>query len=536
MLVSCTGQLADSFRYQQQVELFSTNTKINTKVDMLWVVDNTPSMEPIQKKVREGFRQFAETYMKPNWDIRVAVISPDTYLAHRSYRNFLNSVGLTGSAKRYSREANFQSSYLNPNSTASPRRSTAFVNPSWFAGTGIDSAGRVTGSGIKLRQGIPEYGGANLAEDVSDSNPSLYARLIPGRHDGPLATLCWTSQMNPFFYGASKCYVRDQQNIYRGTSGCVNGGTGDNDSSVQCVNTLMNNTVRSGKPIISTKPPEGTIADEAWTRQLYADFVVNLSGGVSGYPLEKHFNSIEQLIADNEAETSDTKLFRKDALRIIVIVTDEDDQSTLPSLNQITPDSTYTFTCPWKNVDGHVYRLQLCPISSQVLPVSDFKTRLDSFFTGLDGEAATEPNYFVVTISPTNGQTLKAIHDANGENKDSYGSVSSDIGTRLYEFVDLVGNGSLKLDILSSDYSQLLDQIGLVLVEKKSRFKLRFRPSKKEDMIVFILRADGRRERVSYSDFEVEGFEMIVSNRDLLLSLSDTDRFLIDYQPGSLNE
>jgi len=535
-LAACTGQLEDSFRYQQQKELFTTDTEINTKVDMLWIVDNTPSMVPTQKKVREGFQQFAETYMKPNWDVRVAVISQDTYLAHPSYRNFLNGVAPTGSAQRYSRAANFQSTYLNPNSGASPRRTTSFVAPAWWTGTGIDSTGKVTGSGIKLRHGIPEYGGANLSQDVSASNPSQYARLIPGRHDGPLATMCWTSQTNPFFYGTSQCSVRDKQNQYSGTSGCVLGGTGNNDSSVQCVNTLMNNTVRSGNPIISTMPPEGTPADDAWSDKLYADFVVNLSGGVSGYPLEKHFNSIEQLIADNESESSNSQFFRPNALRIIVIVTDEDDQSTLPSVSQITPDDTYTYTCPWKNVDGHVYRLQLCPQDAKVSPVAPFKESLDAFFLSLDGRTEGNPNYFAVTISPTTGSSLQQLHDDNGENADSYGSVSSDIGTRLFEFTNLVGNGSLNLEITSSDYTPLLDQIGLVLVEKKSRFKLRFKPSQKEDMLVWIVHADNTREQIAYSDFEISGFEMIITNRNLLLSLSSTDRLLIDYQPGSLNE
>jgi hypothetical protein len=536
-LISCTGQLQDTFRYQQQNETFSTSSEINTKIDMLWVVDNTPSMWPVQKKVRDGIRQFADAYMKPNWDIRVAVISQDTYLAHPSFRGFLNGVGATGSAQRYSRAAGFTSTYLNPNSGANPRRTTPFVNPNWWVGSGIDSSGTVTGGGIKLRQAIPEYGGANLAADVSVSNPSMYARLIPGRHDGPLATLCWTSNNNPFFYGISNCSVRDRQNIYQGPDNCVSGGTGDLDSSVQCVNTLMNNTVRSGKPIISTKPPQGVPADDVWTEQLVRDFMVNLSGGVSGYPLEKYFSSIEQLLTDNEAPSSDSKFFRPEALRVIVIVTDEDDQSTVFPSTQITPDAQYNFsgTCPWKNVDGHVYRLQVCPLSDRMLSVPAFKDRLDDFFRDLDDSDSNDPNYFVVTITPTTGQSLKTLHDDMGENANSYGAVSSDLGTRLFEFADLVGNGSLRLEIGDPDYSSLLDQIGLSLVDKKRRFKLRFRPSQKEDMLVWVKHANGTQNLVNPLDYEIDGFELVITNNTFLLSLSDTDKLIIDYQPGSLN-
>jgi hypothetical protein len=535
-LGACTGILPDSFRYSQQAEDFKTDTSVNTKVDMLWVVDNTPSMWPTQKKVREGIRQFAETYMKPNWDIRVAVISQDTYLAHPSFANFLNGVGVTGNAQRYSRANGYQSTYLNPASGAVPRRTTDFVEPAWWVGTSISSSGTVQGAGVRLRQGVPEYGGADLSADVGPANPSFYARLVPGRHDGPLATICWSSGTNPFFFGITKCQVRDQQEVYTGTEDCVNPGTGDLDSSVQCVNTLMNNTVRSGKAIIETKPPEGVAGDAAWEEQLVRDFTVNLSGGVSGYPLERYFNSIEQLVTDNEAAGSATKLFRPDSLRVIVIVTDEDDQSTVPVSAQITPDSeTNASHCSFKTVDAHTYKLQTCPDPTKIRPVAPFKEGLDTFFRALDGDPAGDPNYFVVTISPTDGQIVKQLHDEMGEDAGGYSSTSSDIGTRLFEFADLVGNGSLRLEITSPDYSPLLDQIGLVLVEKKSRFKLKFQPSSEDDMLVWIVHKNGSKTEVSRDDFEIDGYYLVFSNRELLLSLSDTDKLLVDYQPGSLD-
>lgn len=537
---ACTGQLADSFRYQQQVENFKTDVSVNTKIDMLWVVDNTPSIAPSQKKIRDGFRQFAEQYMKPNWDIRVAVISQDTYLAHPSMASFLNGVGTTGSAQRYSRETGYQSNYLNPSSSASPKRTTAFVAPLWWVGSGISSTGTVTGAGIRLRQAIPEYAGANLSADVSPSNPSYYARLVPGRHDGPLATMCWSSNSNPFFYGVAQCYVRDKQDVYSGVDNCVNGGTGVLDSSVQCVNTIMNNTVRSGKAIISTKPPEGTTADEAWSEQLYKDFLVNLSGGVSGYPYEMFFNSISQLLADNEASTSTSKFFRPGALRVIVIVSDEDDQSTnFPTDGtQTTPDAQYNFTtnCPWKTVDGHTYRRQACPKPEKIRAVSDFKAQLDTFFRDLDGDPSGDPNYFVTTISPTTGTAVKALQDEMGEDANSYGSVSSDYGTRLAEFVDSVGNGSLSMEITSSDYSPILDAIGRTVLTKKNRFKLRFQPTSENDILLYVKHADGSQDRVVNEDYEISGFEVIITNDTLLLSLSDTDRIVVDYQPASLNE
>jgi hypothetical protein len=527
----CTQQIKDSFRYAQQEEAFSSTQDVNTKIDMLWVVDNSPSMWPSQKKIRDGFRSFADRYMKPTWDIRVAVISQDTYLAHPSFAGFLNTVATSGSASRYSRAAGFSSSYLNPSSSANPKRTTPFVTPSSWTTTAIDSSGTVTGGGVKLRHGVPDYGGADPAADVSVSNPSLWARLVPGRHDGPLSTMCWTSNSNPFFFGVTKCYVRDKQDVYSGVNDCILGGSGDLDSTVQCVNTIMNNTVRSGKAIISTLPPAGVPADATWTDQLYKDFLVNMSGGVSGYPLEQYFNSISQLITDNEAAASTTKLFRPDALRVIVIVTDEDDQSTVIPGSQITPESQYdpNASCPYKTVDGHTYRLQICPKPAQVRTVSGFKDSLDAFFRGLDGSGSTgDPNYFVVTITPKTGQVLKDLHDQMGE---SYDSVSSDYGTRLFEFVDSVGNGSLKLEVASADYQPLLDSIGQVIVEKKAVYVLKRPPTGQEDMIVLIRHADGSTTIILPSDYVISGNTITITDQDIVLGLTSTDVVVINYQP-----
>jgi hypothetical protein len=348
--------------------------------------------------------------------------------------------------------------------------------------------------------------------------------------------MCWTSNTNPFFYDVAKCYVRDKQNVYSGVDGCVNGGTGDNDSSVQCVNTIMNNTVRSGKPIISTKPPTGVAADAAWTEQLYKDFIVNLSGGVSGYPLEMFFNSVSQLIADNESAGSSSKFFRPDSLRVIVFVTDEDDQSTTLGTTQVTPDDHYDWTCNWKTVGGHTYRLQVCPKPANVIPVSTFKQSLDTFFLGLDGKTEGNPNYFITTITPTSGNVVKQLHDELGENANSYGAVSSDYPTRLFALADAVGNGSLKMEITSNDYSPILDAIGQTVVTKKNRFKLRFQPTGKQDLMVSVKHSTGTLVRIPDSDYEIEGFEIVVTNDDIMLGLSDSDRIVIDYQPSSLNE
>src|SRR6478736_6293288 len=72
-LSACTQQTPNSFRLQQQMENFAVNREINTKVDLLWVVDNSASMNVSQDKIRGGFEAFARKYLKEAWDIRLAV-------------------------------------------------------------------------------------------------------------------------------------------------------------------------------------------------------------------------------------------------------------------------------------------------------------------------------------------------------------------------------------------------------------------------------------------------------------------------------
>ncbi len=533
-LINCTGQIPGSFRFLQQNETFDAtgSSGVNTKLDMLWVIDNSPSMAPSQKKIRDGFQAFADRYMKPNWDIRVAVISQDTYLANPAFTDFLNGVGTTGSAQRYSRANGYQSTYLNPSSAASPKRTTPFVTPATWLTTSISATGTVQGGGIKLRHGIPEYGGADPTQDISPANPSMWARLVPGRHDGPLATMCWTSNSNPFFFGVTQCYVRDQQDVYSGPDNCVAGGSGILDSTVQCANTLMNNTVRSGKAILNTQPPAGTPGDAAWTNQLYRDFLVNLSGGVSGYPFEKYFNSVQQLLVDNEALPSTSKFFRPDALRAIIFVTDEDDQSSVFPSSQITPDSQYdsNSNCPYKTVGSHTYRLQICPKPASILPVANFKNQLDAFFLALDGNQSTDPKYFIVTISPKTGQALQDLHDEMGEN---YDSVSSDYGTRLFALSDSVGNGSMNLELTSNDYTPLLDSIGQTIVSKKAVFHLNLPASNQSEMIVWIQHGDGSLQVVQNSQYTISGYILTLIDFDLVLSLTASDHLIVNYQPSS---
>jgi len=538
-LVGCTGQLPGSFRYQQQLEKFSTSQEVNTQIDLLWVVDNSASMDVSQRKIREGFSGFAARYLRPNWDIRMAVITTDTYMADPSFSTYRNTT-IPGTT--------------NYNSTYVAGRALPYQNPASNASLYNNTTKRFT-NGIKYGELVPAWG-------------TSWSRLLAGSHDGPTTTMC--VEILPYFLnGVSRCSVRDAMTTAQGQAlgmdPCTNPDTASGASSLEgCVNTTQNNSLHSGKPILSTQPPTGVAGDAAWTQALVRDFLVNISVGSSGQGSERGMSSVLQLVSDNEATSS--KFFRPGALRAILFVSDEEDQSmitpaTLPAgfgptthyqcdsarLAELNPGDSRVatqcpasaFRCPEKTVDGLTYRVSYCPKGdAPLLPVATVKSSLDSFFRNLDGAAATaDANYFVVGILPTTATSIQSMQAERATEDTNVGVLKQwavDRGDRYLDLINSVGNGSMALDIASSDYSPVLDAIGRALVSKKATFTLARAAGATEDMLVWIEHADGTRTQLAPSQFSTSGTTLQIIDLDLVLSLSSTDRIAIDYQPSGL--
>ena len=194
------------------------------------------------------------------------------------------------------------------------------------------------------------------------------------QHDGPLASLCFEFS-SYFFFGESLCYIRDQS-PNTGVDHCVNPSGNDQygnpeDSTTQCVNTFMNDTVHSGTPIISTVPPTGTAPDASWTNKLVTNFLTNLSTGSDGSGSERGMSSVLELMRDNEdpstRSASANPLFREGSIRVIVFVSDEDDQSiSLDSSDKVDPapitNPSDVFT-GYVTTDTSASRTTNCPVS-----------------------------------------------------------------------------------------------------------------------------------------------------------------------------
>lgn len=541
--VACTGQLPGSFRYLQQEQNFSSQLQINTKIDLLWVVDNSTSMDVSQEKLRGGFEAFATRYMKPTWDIRVAVITTDTYLANTAFSTYLNKT-VPGSV-------GWTSTYISG-------RLGTFQNPSWNTSL-VNLANGSFPSGIKYGEIVPAW-------------RQNYARLLPGLHDGPVSAFCFEA-MPYFMKGLTQCQIRDDQTQNTGIANCLNPNTGSGESSLsQCVNTVQNDTVRTGRAIIETVPPTGTAADATWSAQLIQDFRVNLTTGSSGHNSERGIGSVLQLLSDNESTA--TAFFRKDSLRGIIFVTDEEDQTLrIPETPDagFSPDSFYACdqagliaanptanisgvggyccsnpangckwgsagtTCASVTVGSLTYTPSICADPAQLLPVSEAKDTLDTFFRNLDQtDGSSSPNYFVVSIVPLDEQAIQDLQTAREATDTTVGTLKTkavERGERYLALGNLVGNGSLSMNLAETDYTPILNTIGQSIIEKKSVFTLDRAPTGSEDMIIRVNHADGTSTIIPESKYLIDGKSIRITDEDFVLGLSRTDTIAINYQP-----
>lgn len=497
--------------------------EVNTKLDILFVVDNSGSMADEQEKLRNGFVSFANRYMQPTWDIRLAVITSDTYLANPAFTNHLNAT-ITGTG-------NYGSPYINGvTSNGIPGRSDPLTNPNphwnnglfvWDAGT---SRWRIRAAGLTAKHIRPNLG-PNWAK-LLDVDPATGK----GNHDGPPVQICSEVVLNGawhFLHSTVRCDLRDD--IARAAppantdiSNCVSPQGGERVVD-QCLNTGRNDTVHSGKSIITTfGVNQNTLINQ---------FLVNVSVGISGSGTETGINSLLQLINDNEAPSSTTKFFREKSLRVVIFVSDEEDLSVVYPSNgtQVTPWQYFVSGAPCqKTVDGHTYTIGQCanpslvyPANGSLIPIPEVKSRLDTFFRTLDGSAPTDdPNYFITTITALTAASVQS---------------SGDQATRNLELGQAVGNGSLELEINSADYSPLLDAIGRVILQKKGRFELNHPPTGQSDMIVKIRHANGSETIVPASKYSIVGNYLTFTDEDLILSLAETDVVIVNYQPKTMD-
>src|SRR6266404_9491581 len=61
--------------------------KVNAKIDMLWVVDNSGSMLPLQQNMTANFNSFISQFVTKGYDFHLGVTSSEAYLSGSAFHN-----------------------------------------------------------------------------------------------------------------------------------------------------------------------------------------------------------------------------------------------------------------------------------------------------------------------------------------------------------------------------------------------------------------------------------------------------------------
>ncbi|MDZ4662662.1 MAG: hypothetical protein SGJ18_13700 [Pseudomonadota bacterium] len=78
-LVACGERDPSISLLPEQIRFIQNSTKLNAKVDILWVMDNSGSMQTSQQNVADNFNVFINDFVTKGYDYRIAVTGTDAY-------------------------------------------------------------------------------------------------------------------------------------------------------------------------------------------------------------------------------------------------------------------------------------------------------------------------------------------------------------------------------------------------------------------------------------------------------------------------
>lgn len=91
VLMQACGSDSSSFSILPSGQNFQQNTDfISTKIDILWVIDNSGSMETSQQNLVSNFDAFIQNFVQKSYDFRMAVTTTDAILADPMWTNLYN--------------------------------------------------------------------------------------------------------------------------------------------------------------------------------------------------------------------------------------------------------------------------------------------------------------------------------------------------------------------------------------------------------------------------------------------------------------
>lgn len=102
VLVCACGNSGTSYSVLPSDESFKqASSSFNDQIDLLWVVDNSASMDPLQQNMTANFNSFINQFVSKGYDFHLAVTTTDTYLSDPGFNNhpagaqFVDGIGTT---------------------------------------------------------------------------------------------------------------------------------------------------------------------------------------------------------------------------------------------------------------------------------------------------------------------------------------------------------------------------------------------------------------------------------------------------------
>lgn len=102
LVVSACGSSGSSYSMLASGQSFKQST-VNSKIDLLWVIDNSGSMQPLQNNMTANFNNFMSNFVSKGYDFHLGVTTTDAYRALPQFANdptlakFRDGVGATHS-------------------------------------------------------------------------------------------------------------------------------------------------------------------------------------------------------------------------------------------------------------------------------------------------------------------------------------------------------------------------------------------------------------------------------------------------------
>ncbi len=113
-LTACTSNQSSFSLLPASQNFQQSNSSTSNKVDLLWVVDNSPSMIPAQDNILSNIAAFMTNFQSKNLDFKLAVTTTEAYLAGSNYTNNVAYSKFRNGATLYQLDA-----YGRPTSTVS---------------------------------------------------------------------------------------------------------------------------------------------------------------------------------------------------------------------------------------------------------------------------------------------------------------------------------------------------------------------------------------------------------------------------------